>query len=295
MNRRTTYPNIGIAVALACGLTGPLCRAQPQPPPEQPPAETPLEPPPGLPVLLLADTEKLPKIVVSWPTQDGRRTTVEGQRPYRSQGDRLPLGANVSCYVAMGGTRSERGAGHPKGQVVQVGLGRIDSIRPFFADITQDPVISIRLTGVFMNQPVTPRPESVVLRLRYLPDDLAACGLGGSASSLFLTSSRTDTLKGRITADNGRLGVLDGASPGHATIRLSKEPDGSVSMDAQIPYALLRHIKDPWLRTQPGTFLEPSYFHIEFEVIPDWVVRAGPTQPPAPPPDAGPPPPPGGG
>jgi hypothetical protein len=179
----------------------------------------------------------------------------------------------------MGGTRLERGAGHPKGAVVQVGLGRTDSIRPFFADIREDPVVTIRLSGVFMNQPVTPRPESVVLRLRYLPDDLAACGLGGSASSLFLTASRTDTLKGRITADNARLGVLDGSQTGHARIRLTKEADGSVSMEAQVPYALLRHFKDPWLRTQPGTFLEPAYFHIEFELIPDWVIDAEKAQP----------------
>lgn len=224
--------------------------------------------------MLLADTDRLPKVRVSWPTRSGKPAEFEGERAYRSQGDRQPMGANVSCYVAMGGTRLERGAGHPKGAVVQVGLGRVDSVRPFFADIAADPVISIRVTGVHMNQPVTPRPESVMMRLRYQPDDLAACGLGGAASSLFLTASPVDTLRGRITPENGRLGVLDGSTPGHARMTLTKEADGSVTLDAQVPYALLRHIKDPWLRTQPGTFLEPSYFHIEFELIPDWVINA---------------------
>ena len=267
MGQRLAKPVFALVVVATAS-----CFAQEAP--EAPPLPPTLQAPEGLPAILLAETERPPKVRVSWPTRSGKPAEFEGERRYGSSGDRQPLGANVSCYVAMGGTRLERGAGHPKGAVVQVGLGRIDSIRPFFADIAEDPVVSIRLTGVFMNQPVTPRPGSVVMRLRYQPDDLAACGLGGSASSLFLTASRTDTLRGRITPDTGRLGVLDGAEPGHGSVKLTKEADGSVTLDAQVPYALLRHIKDPWLRTQPGTFLEPAYFHIEFEVIPDWVVEA---------------------
>ena len=49
------------------------------------------------------------------------------------------------------------------------------------------------------------------------------------------------------------------------------EDDGTLTMKARIPYALLRHSSDPWVRTTPGLFLEPYHFHVEFEMLPDGV------------------------
>ena len=47
------------------------------------------------------------------------------------------------------------------------------------------------------------------------------------------------------------------------------EQTGAVSVFAELPYELFRHVRDPWLRTEPGTFFEPTHFHLEFESLPD--------------------------
>jgi len=46
------------------------------------------------------------------------------------------------------------------------------------------------------------------------------------------------------------------------------DADGAITMQARIPYELFRHVRDPWLRVQPGTFFEPQHFHVEFESLP---------------------------
>ncbi len=250
------------------------------------PAGQPGDPPPkapDLPYILLANTDKLPRVTVSWPTEDGPAISITGDRPYRSPLDREGMGRNISTYVALGGYRLERGAGNPKGAILRVGLYKIDIGKPFFDDIAHGSSITVTLAGVHMNQPVVPRPKTTVMHLKYTADDLTACGLGGQASSLFCTADPDDTLRGRITPDNGRLGSLDGG-PDHGHVTLTTLEDGSVTMTAEIPYALLRHIKDPWLRSVPGTFLEPTHFHLEFEVLPTAVAAALDAPPPAEPP-----------
>lgn len=223
------------------------------------------------PVILLANTDHLPHVTVSWPTRDGKTIVLEGDRPYQSPGQKQSMGGNMSSYVALGGSRLERGAGHPKGAIVRVGLYKEDPAKPLFENLADEPSITIRLTNVHMNMPATPRPESLVMHLRYSTDDLVACGLGGAAVFLYLTADPKDTLLGKITEDNGRLGALDGSAPDRGRATFRKEPDGSVSMEAVIPYGLLRHVKDPWRRAIPGTFLEPVHCHLEFEMLPDAV------------------------
>lgn len=264
-------------VALVAGLvTGNATLAQDaQPPP--PPAIVIPPAPPDAPPILLANTEILPKVTVEWPNKDGKKSRFEGERRYAAPGSQQEIGGNVSCYVALGGTRLERAAMHPKGAIVRVGFYKMDPTKPFFENLVdEDPVIALRLTGVHMNQGVTPRPESTLLHLRYTADDLVACGLGGASATLLLTTSPTDTVRGKVTPDNGVLGALDGSSPDKGKVTLTRHKDGSVDMEATVPYGLLRHIKDPWQRTVPGTFLEPTHFHLEFEVLPDWVAAAPP-------------------
>lgn len=241
---------------------------------EAPPVPT---APPDAPPLLLANTDVLPTVEVEWPTRDGKTRHHEGPRPYASPGAQQQLGDNVSSYVALGGTRLERGAMHPKGALVRVGLYKLDPGQRFFDELaTEDPVIVVRLRGVTMNQGVTPRPRTTLMHVRYTADDLVACGLGGAAATLILTADPADTVRGKVTADNGVLGALDGSAPDKGSVALTRHDDGTVDMEARIPYGLLRHIKDPWKRTAPGTFLEPTHFHLEFEVVPDWVAAAEP-------------------
>ena len=38
-------------------------------------------------------------------------------------------------------------------------------------------------------------------------------------------------------------------------------------MTAVVPYALFKHADDPWLRSNPGDFIEPVHFHMEFEAV----------------------------
>jgi hypothetical protein len=225
-------------------------------------------------MMLLADTARVPRVEVTWPVESGDDVRLAGDRTYTSPQGKQALGRNVSAYVAMGGTRLDRGASHPKGAVVRVGLYKTDPAKPFFEGIPDGAKLTVRLTNVAMNQPVRPWPATVVMHLKYSPDELAGCGLGGAANALFYTVSRTDTLNGKITPDNGRMGFLDGSHSDGGTIDLRSEPDGSVSLVAVFPYALLRHMKDPWLRTAPGAFVEPNHFHIEFEVLPVAVADA---------------------
>lgn len=229
--------------------------------------------PEPLPAILLADTSRTPLVTVSWRDESGAWVKLEGERGYTSPAGTEWLGKNVSAYVALGGTRLDRGAAHPRGAVIRVGVYKTDARRAFFEGIADGGSITLRLTGVAMNRPVKPWPASIVMHIKYTPDELAACGLGASSAVLFYTTSATDTLNGKITPETGQLGLLDGRHEG-VSVALTGEADGTVALSATFPYALLRHMSDPWLRTAPGTFLEPTHFHFEFEVLPPEVADA---------------------
>src|SRR5690606_36244603 len=159
------------------------------------------------------------------------------------------------------------------------------------------------MTGVRFIIDGAPDPETIVQHLKYTLEDVEECGLTGEAMDQYNTRSPADTMHGKITPENARLGSLNGVPgdepkealapangesepsdadapeesekaaaqrapfpEGKADVWL--EEDGSVSMRATIPYALFRHVRDPWMRTDPGGFFEPYHFHIEFEAIP---------------------------
>lgn len=223
--------------------------------------------------LFLADDTKHPHVVISWPTKAGGRITLEADREYRSPGEKTYLGKNLDCFVALGGTRLDKGFGHPAGAIVRVGFYKADFKKLLFEDLADEAVIRVSLTGVYFNRPGTPRPQTALQHLKYMKEDLAACGLGLSAMDQFNTVSETDTMGGKLLPENARMGILDGRSDG-GWVRVRAEEDGSVSLEAEFPYRLLRHVRDPWLRETPGSFFEPNHFHIEFEVLPEEVAKA---------------------
>lgn len=214
---------------------------------------------------LVIDDRFTPHVRVSWEGPGGKPVVLEADRAYTAPGMRTELGHNLDCFVALGGTRLDKQAGHPDGAIVRVGLYKRDPTKPLFEGLERDSVIEVKLTNVVFDKPAIATPESGVQHIKYSPDGLAECGLAGAAFELYNTVSASDNLKGSVTAANGRMGILvtDGAA-----FTVTHESDGSFSMVAQIPYSLLRHVQDPWQLTKPGTFLEPLHFHVEFEAVP---------------------------
>lgn len=217
--------------------------------------------------LLLADDSTRPRISVSWPTADGKTVSLQGERPYRSPSDKSLLGKNVECYAGLGGTRLDKGLADGQGAVFRVGLYKADTAKPFFENIAENAMVTIRVERVVMNQPAVPRPKTGLIHLRYTLSDLTTCGLTADARNLFLTVDPEDPVKKGVQADSGRFGSLDGGE-GHGSLAAKVEPDGSVSFEVKFPYEMLRHLKDPYQRTRPGAFFEPPHFHFEMELLP---------------------------
>ncbi|MCC6661626.1 MAG: hypothetical protein IT437_12155 [Phycisphaerales bacterium] len=232
-------------------------------------ARQPVDPP----SILLADTAHKPVVAVRWPTGGGPRGDAAACG-YTSPKIVTPLGDNVCAFVALGGLRIERGAAHPRGAVIRIGLAKSDPGRPFFDALSDGASITVTATGITMNQAVTPWPATLLMQMDYSGDQLVACGMGGAVGTLLYTRSLTDDVGGAVTSENGRLGCLDGSGPDRASCRLATAPDGSVTLEATFPYAMLRHLRDPWLRTRPGTFVEPVQVVFEFEVLPTAVAES---------------------
>lgn len=241
------------AAALLAFLAPALATSQPQQPER--------------PSLLLADTLHPPLVTVSWATRGGGTTTLTGSRPYKSQGDKTLLGGNIEAYIALGGTRLDRGRGHPKSAFVRCGLYKLDSSKPFFEGIADDATITVAMSGIRMNQPAEPLVPSGLMHLKYMTSDLAACGIDSTGRNLFVTVDPEDPIKVTVVDGSGRFGWLDGAE-GHGSAKGEVQADGSITITFSFPYALLRHTKDPEQRTTPGSFFEPQHFHIEMELMP---------------------------
>lgn len=277
---RTSTARLSTILLFAFLLT-PTASAQPENP-----ALTPQDAPDAAvrntPTLLLVDDSAQPTVTVRWTTTTGEAIVLTGDRPYAHDNDRTELGENLTSYVAAGGTRLSKSAGHPRGAVVRVGFYKLHPPKPMFRGIDRDTVIEVTLTGVRFNQPVAPSPRSLVQHLKFDPDDLEACGLPGDAREQFNTQHPGETLNDRITPGiNARLGILAGPLPsdlpefeaaatdavlGQTTLRTAD--DGAVEMTVRFAYPALRNTRDPWLSDLPGTFLEPIHFHLEFEVLP---------------------------
>ncbi len=242
-----------------------------------------LSPDPTHAQILLADDSRPARISVSWPTRDGKTAQYTGERLYQSSAQKSPLAPNLDAYAGLGGTRLNKGLASPKGAVLLVGLYKQDAKQPLFANIADNASITITLDHVFMNHPASPRHESAMMHLRYMMDDLKACGLSGDARNLFNTVDPKDPIIEKASGGSVRPGCLDGQGADHGRVEASVEADGSLTIKATFPYALLRHTKDPYQRTNPGGFFEPNHFHLEVEVLPaaDVSGKPDPTSPPS--------------
>ncbi len=227
---------------------------------------------PARPALLLVDPESVPHVEMAWTREDGERVELEGDRSYSSDIGRTSLGENVSCYVAVGGSRLLKGAGHPEGAIVRVGFYKENGAKAFFDGLGAGGRVRVRLTNVTLNQPVDPQPASIVQHLKYSIEDLESCGLPGSARDQFTTVNPDETLNDRIRpGEDTRAGALSGEEGSMGSTSLVLEEDGTITMEIEFAYPLLRHMSDPWQSDLPGTFLEPIHFHIEYEVLPEGV------------------------
>ena len=221
--------------------------------------------------LFLVDDERVPHLSVSWTTKDGKVARCEAELPYAAPAQRVPIGGNLLAFVAVGGTRLDKGVGHPDGIIVRVGLDKADEQQLMFLDIAHGSFIEIELRNIGFISPGLPRPDSLLQHLEYRPDDVLACGLPTDQADMYNLASLTDDLGGTIPRSRGRFGVLSPSSSQDATSRLTVEPDGSVTMHLRFAYRLLRHQSDPWRLELPGTFFEPSHLHVEFEAVPEVV------------------------
>lgn len=224
--------------------------------------------------LLLAHESRLSHVRVSWTRTDGTVAAYEADLRYTGPDDRTALGENVEVFVALGGARLEKGAGHPDGAIVRVGLFKADRERLFFRDIANGSDIRIELRNVGFNQPAVPDPETLVHRLEYKAEDVEACGLTEDQAEMFNLASPDDDMGGVILPQQARFASLDGSTDGEADVDIVLEADGTVSMSAVVPYRLLRHKGDPWGLEVPGTFFEPFHFDLEFEVLPEAIAAA---------------------
>lgn len=245
--------------------------------------------------LLLADGTSVPHVRIAWTEGDGSRIEYSLDVPLTSTSERTVLGRNLELFVALGGSRLERGAGHPDGAIVRVGLFKTDRDLMFFEDIANGSAVEIELRNVRFNQDVTPDPATLLQRLRYRVDDVEACGLTIDQTEMFNLASDHDDMGGSILPSQTRYSSLvikasagDGETAqrdGVAQASVWVEDDGSVSMDLELPYRLLRHKGDPWALEVPGTFFEPFHFDVEFQVLPREVAEIEGVEMPARPTD----------
>lgn len=222
--------------------------------------------------ILLADDAHTPHIRVAWTRSDGTESSFEADLPYRSPEERSPIGGNLEAYVALGGVRLEKGAGHPDGAILSVGLHKLEMGRLFFEDIANGSTIRLEVSNVVFNQAVVPDVSTVVQRMEYEVDDVVACGLTIDQTEMFNVASPDDDMGGMILPQQVRFGSLRLEESGGVVLRV--EDDGSVTMRAEIPYGLLRHKGDPWMLEVPGTFFEPIEMHLECEVLPADIAAA---------------------
>lgn len=222
--------------------------------------------------LLLVEAEQEPHISIRWSTADDEQRILEGDRAWGADADRTPIGGNISAYAAVGGTRLGTGAGHPDGAVIRVGFYKIDAGASFFDGIEEGGVVRVEMRGVRFNRAARPIPRTILQHLKFAREALVSCRIASDAWSLYNTADRGETLNGRARPSyDTRPGALAGENPGEGKADAVLEEDGSITLTAEIPYALFKHIRDPWRGAIPGTFLEPMHFHVEVEVLPEGV------------------------
>jgi hypothetical protein len=236
---------------------------------------------PSRPQILLVEQSRLPTVEVTWIV-DGQERRFEKPLPYTAPVGGEPVGENIMCYVTLGGTRVDTGAGHPKGAVIRLGITKVENARAFFKGIDPGTDIVFAISGVEFNQPVKYHDGTGMMHLKYALGDLKACALPGSARNQYLLSDPQDTLGGRVVAgENATPGALSGINNidmnedkksavrnGDLIVEVDDQDPTLVNMRIRVPYGLLRHLQDPWKSTLPGTFFEPVHMHGEAELIP---------------------------
>lgn len=228
--------------------------------------------------ILLVDETIEPVMTVRWMTGDGERV-VSGAMAYGPptggvvlEGDVEGEAGNVRAYLALGGSRLDTGAGHPKGIVIRAGLTKVESSKPFFEDVEAGTSVEIEIRGVVLSEPVRFHAGTGIMHLKYAIGDLEACSLPGTARNQYLLSDPKDTLGGRVVAGvNATPGALAGLDEDGGSFEIEIDEDEmSMGYVVRVPYGLLRHLQDPWDSTLPGTFFEPIHLHAEAELIPVW-------------------------
>ncbi|MEL7472186.1 MAG: hypothetical protein AAGK04_02630 [Planctomycetota bacterium] len=253
--------------------------------------------PPERSVLMVASADGVP-ISIEWPTVSGVPRRHERTLPFAALSDKIAFGDNLEAYLASGGTRLDRGQGHPDGTIVRVGFYKANARAPFFDDIADEGVLELQVGPVRFNQPVRVPPGAILQHVQFTEEELRSCGLPGANRNCFNTSDPRDTHTGRLSDEDSRRGALHvrtlggaplageapptvGETPEHwlterGEVVVEHDEDGGVILVARLPYSMLRHVRDPWLVTAPGTFQEPSHFHVEFEVTPEWAEPRAP-------------------
>lgn len=220
------------------------------------------------PGLLLVDEAVEPRVTVRW-TARGQTVERSEARAFGAPDDATALdGTNLRAGVSLGGTRLEVGAGHPSGALLRVEVRKIETGRALLSGVDPGSSVRLEVQGVRFNQAVAVRPGSAIVHLRYSLGDIEACSLPPDAASQFLLSDPEDTLGG-VAKDglNARADALTNG-PGRGRAEAVVEADGTVRLTVDIPYGLLRHLRDPWKSELPGTFFEPVRLHAEVEVLP---------------------------
>ena len=222
-------------------------------------------------------------VTVAWTTDAGPVTAQVLGVGMTSSEVRTPVadgpGVGLEVFVAAGGSRLDVGAGDPTGAVLRFGVYKADPAAPFFPAMTDGGWVLLRARGFRFASEAELRPRSIIQHVKYTDADLAACGLGREMQSLYNTANATDDLRGRmVNGQNARLGVFEltdrplelppVGSSDTPRARLAVDESGEVLIEAVFPYVLLRHSRDPWRLSAPGTFFEPYHFHLEFEAVP---------------------------
>lgn len=235
-----------------------------KPPPPPPP------PPSPSPASFLLESGKHPHVKISWPCRDKTMNTLEADLEYQAPKQSVPIGKNLSAYVALGGTRGDLGLGSPGAVDVRVGFYKLDKKKPMFDGLADDAAITVEFTGITFNQPGKAKPVTALQHLKF-EGNTTVLGCAGDPGVLatYNTLDASQTIGGLVTRKNGRLGVLSQKTGSvQASVTFTTDPKGAVGMKAVVPYAIFKHADDPWLRTNPGDFTEPVHFHIEFECEP---------------------------
>jgi len=235
--------------------------------------------------ILLADDTIEPTMTVRWMTTEGLReisaSIIYGppkggvilQSSVTDQDQTKDAKSNIRAYLALGGSRVDTGAGHPKGIVIRAGLTKVDSAKPFFAKIVPGSHVEIELQGVVLSEPIQYHQGTGIMHLKYAIGDLLACSLPGTARNQYLLSDPKDTLGGRVVAGvNATPGALEGITESGGSFDITVNPDDPTMMGyiVKVPYGYFRHLQDPWDSRLPGTFFEPIHLHAEAELIPVW-------------------------